>query len=230
VIGPDSDEIRDPIFLTFGVTVRPATMADLQAIVAVHEAAFVGFFLTVLGRSFLRELYRAFVVDDSAICLVSETETLKGQTQVTGFVAGAVHPERFFRRLLFRRGLYFAVAAAPGLMRHPFKVLPRMLMAMWYRGERPSAIENAAVLSSLGVLPEAGRRGLGKALVEMFCEASARLGIGQVYLTTDHRSNEAANRFYAHVKFQLLTTNKRWDGRVMNTYLRVGESRADSER
>lgn len=206
---------------------REATIADLPSIVAVHEAAFSGFFLTMLGHRFLGELYRAFIVDHDGICWVAEAELPTGQSQVAGFVAGTPTPDRFFRRLLFRRGFHFAAAALPGLIRHPFNVLPRLLSALWYRGDQPSAVQRGTLMSSVGVHPRIARRGVGKALVDAFCEDCARRGAREVYLVTDQHGNEAANRFYEHAGFRLLTTRRRQDGRTMHTYTRTIAIQAD---
>ena len=191
---------------------RKATTSDLQAIVAVHEAAFAGFFLTQLGRGFLRQLYRSFIVEPDGICRVAEAQLTPGGKEVIGFVAGSSKPEQFFRNLLFRRGLLFALTAVPGLLRHPLKVLPRLLSALSYRGERPPTVQGGALLSSLGVHPNAARSGFGRALVDAFCEDAARLG--------DEQGNEAAKRFYERAGFRVLDMQARGDGRVMNTYVR----------
>jgi len=201
--------------------VRRARTADLPQIVAIHEAAFSGFFLTLLGAPFLRELYRAFMVEATAICLVGEVERPSGVPELAGFVVGTVTPESFFRKLLLKRGARFALAAVPALLRHPRRVFPRLLGAVRYRGERPIDVPDAALLSSIGVHPQAARRGLGRALVEQFCEQAARLGAQRVYLTTDHEGNEAVNSLYRRAGFDLAGTLVRPDGRIMNTYVRV---------
>jgi ribosomal protein S18 acetylase RimI-like enzyme len=199
---------------------REATTSDLQAIVAVHEAAFAGFFLTQLGRGFLRQLYRSFIVEPDGICRVAEAQLTPGGREVIGFVAGSSKPELFFRNLLLRRGLLFALAAVPGLLRHPLKVLPRLLSALSYRGERPPTVQGGALLSSLGVHPNAARCGFGRVLVDAFCEDAARRGARAVYLTTDQQGNEAAKRFYERAGFRVLDMQARSSGRLMNTYVR----------
>jgi GNAT superfamily N-acetyltransferase len=193
----------------------------LPFIVAVHEQALAGFFLTLLGRRFLTELYRAFIIEPDGVCWVTETCVGQSNSRVVGFIAGTLKPARFYRRLLYRRGLHFAFAALPALFRHPVQVLPRLLRAVLYRGEHPEGIEGAALLSSLGVSPNVSRQGLGKELVNVFCKNAARRGVREVYLTTDQRGNEAVNMFYERAGFRLLSTYTRQDCRVMNTYLRT---------
>ena len=207
---------------------RQATTADLEVIVRVHEAAFDGYFLTLLGRRFLRELYGAFIAERNGICRVTEVEVAPGQLQVAGFVAGTSKPGLFFRNLLFSRGLHFALAAVPALLRHPMVVFPRLLRSIRYRGGQPSVLKGAALLSSLGVHPASVRLGLGRKLVEDFCADAGELGARVVYLTTDWRENNTAKRFYEHAGFRLLTTQRNQNGRVMNTYLRPVATREHS--
>jgi ribosomal protein S18 acetylase RimI-like enzyme len=207
---------------------RKATLLDLQSIVALHESAFAGFFLTMLGGAFLRELYRGFVVENDGICWIAEMELTHDKPEIVGFVAGALRPDEYFRRLLFRRGVHFALAALPGIARHPLRVLPRILSALWYRGDKPSAAPDGALLSSLGVNPRAGRRGFGKVLVNAFCENAAALGARGVYLITDWKDNDAVNAFYEQLGFHILVTSTR-RGRTMNTYLRTVDSASDYE-
>src|SRR5690348_15868578 len=54
------------------VRLRPAAPADIEAIVAVHRAAFRGFFLSTLGSGFLRQMYRTFVTEADGICILAE--------------------------------------------------------------------------------------------------------------------------------------------------------------
>lgn len=202
------------------ITTREATPADLQSIVEIHKAAFEGFFLTALGPRFLLEMYRAFICEQGAICRVIETDVGLDNVRVAGFVAGALRPELFFRHLLLSRGARFALAAVPGFLRNPLRTLPRLLSAVFYRGEMPPAVEGAALLSSLAVYPSAAGAGLGRTLVEGFCENAAGLGARAVYLSTDRLKNEATNRFYERAGFQLMLTRERRDGRIMNMYVR----------
>ena len=182
---------------------------------SLHTAAFPDFMLTMLGRTFLRELYRAFIRDADGLCLVALEED--GDTAV-GFAAGTLRPEEFFRRLFRRRAWAFAYAAIPSLFRHPLRVGRRLFAAVFYRGESPPELPNAVLLSSLAVSPHVEGRGLGLRLVELFCASSKDRGAANVYLTTDQTDNNRVNAFYVKCGFQLLARVKRGDGRRMNLY------------
>lgn len=198
--------------------IRRASAADLQAIVELHVQAFPDFMLTLLGRTFLRELYRAFMDPGDGLCFVA----LAGDPgMVVGVVAGTTRPKEFFRHLFRRRAWAFAYAAIPSLCRHPVKVGRRLVAAVFYRGESPPELSNAVLLSSLAVNPRAEGRGLGAGLVEAFCTASEDHGAGNVYLTTDQTANERVNAFYTRCGFKVLAQMQRADGRRMNLYYRA---------
>lgn len=187
----------------------------LEAIVELHLRTFQGFFLTSMGRSFLRLLYAGFIVDAEGICLVAEEDG-----QLIGFAAGTTRPDDFFRRLFLRKGLMFAFASIPGLLRNPRLAIRKCIGAIAYRGERPVGLVDAALLSSLAVDPARGRRGVGRELVEAFVgEASAR-GMNSVFLTTDADDNDSVNRFYVKCGFVRLDRFERPGNRTMNRLAR----------
>lgn len=196
--------------------VREAAVADLGGIVSLHLVAFEGYFLSQLGAGFLRVLYDGFLIDPSGILLVAE----RGARPV-GFIAGTVAPQRFFGRLLRRRGLELAVASASALMRSPVGVGRRLVRGLAYRGEKPAALVDAGLLSSVAVHPHEKGTGLGRLLVESFCSTAKQRGCSSVYLTTDRDGNEGTNGFYLAVGFRLESELSRSGGRRMNRYVRV---------
>lgn len=72
-----------------------AQLSHLDFIVQIHLAAFEGFFLETMGRRFLKELCRGFLVEPSGLCLVEID-----RKDVVGFVVGTTQSEGFFGRLL----------------------------------------------------------------------------------------------------------------------------------
>ena len=73
---------------------------------------------------------------------------------------------------------------------------------------------------SIAVSPEFQGRGIGKQLVEAFCQELAARGEPAVCLTTDRDDNEAVNRFYQRLNFQLARSFITPEGRAMNEYVR----------
>jgi ribosomal protein S18 acetylase RimI-like enzyme len=194
--------------------IRLAHFEDLDAIVDLHMRAFPGFFLTILGRRFLSEVYRGFLRHGDALVLIAE---LNGT--VAGFAAGTLAPERFFRSLLFTRWFAFGWAAVGAAVRHPHAVIPRLLSGLYYRGERPPRLMRAALLSSIAVEPNSSRSGIGAMLLTAYCEQARLRGLKHVYLTTDQHANEGAIRFYARHGFNAESAIRRGKGRTMIRYV-----------
>lgn len=200
-------------------TVRAAQAGDVSAMVAVHQEAFPGFFLTSLGSAFLTRFYAAIVTEPGCISLLAVDSRW-----IAGFVVGPLHPNRFFRGLLLRSGAGFVLDAAPAMARRPLHTARHLLRGLLFRGEAPEQYPDAALVSSIAVRPAAAGSGAAGALLDEFCAQAADCGRRFVYLTTDRDSNEAANRFYVKHGFTCELRLERRDGRVMNRYVRILES------
>jgi GNAT superfamily N-acetyltransferase len=196
-----------------GPRVVPANLFHLDAIVQIHLDVFQGFFLESMGKRFLKELYRGFLIEPSGLCLVAIDKK-----QVVGFVAGTTQPEKFFRRLLRRRWPAFVFAGAISLTLHPLRVGKKFLSALRYRGERPADVPNATLLSSIGVVPGGIGRGIGKTLISAFCGRALLSGASTVFLTTDRDGNDAVNQFYLASGFKLHSSFLKERDRWMNLY------------
>ena len=183
---------------------------DTKAVVAIHLAAFPGFFLTFLGPRFLRLLYSEAVACGE-IAIVAEAAG-----RPVGFVMGSAKPGGFYGQLVRRRLLAFALAALPAVARRPGIVL-RVARALRRpaEGRKP---EGTATLMSLGVDPTAQGLGAGRALVQAFLEAAGRRGACKVDLTTDQDGNERTNRFYAALGFRVARTIVTPERRILNEY------------
>lgn len=197
------------------VTIRTATLEDISETIAVHKAAFPGFFLTMLGDRFLLALYRGFLQDSASIWLIASHNS-----RLIGFVVGTTEPAGFFKRLLLYRWPAFIVAGTAGFFRHPLQIVRRFLAALVYRGEKPQGIDKATLLSSIGVSPHYAGDGVGSSLVEHFCQEAFSRGANHVYLLTDDANNDSANRFYVKCGFSLESSFTRDGERKMNRYIR----------
>jgi len=198
------------------VNIRAARKEDLDAVVGIHMRAFRGFFLTTLGPRFLFELYRGFFSTPDGRLLVAEVDG-----KIGGFVAGTLAPRRFFRSLLAAHWWRFGTAALGAIIRRPHDVLPRVLSAIWYRGEAPSQLPGAALLSSIAVNPDISGVGIGRMLINAYCEEASKKGVAFVYLTTDRDRNDSTNRFYRLHDFEIESELRRRNGRVMIRYVRA---------
>ena len=190
--------------------VRTMTAADVERTIEVHLSAFPGFFLSFLGPRFLRRFY-AEAVALGEIALVAVW-----QGRVVGFVMGSVDPGAFFKSLLRRRVLAFALATIPAVVRRPTVIL-RLTRALLkpQQARKPSG---TATLMSLGVAEATQGLGLGKLLVERFLVEASRRGARKVDLTTDKVDNERTNTFYRKLGFAVAREIVTPEQRVLNEY------------
>lgn len=199
------------------VSIRPAAGGDLDRIVAIHAAAFPGFFLTSLGPGFLRAYYREVLDFHGGCLLVAE----RGGRAI-GFVAGFAAPRQFYaglsrRPLAFALPLLAAVLRRPSLIGH-ILVRVRNVLDRSDRRRTDPTTEAACELSSLAVDPRTRRRGVGRRLVAAFVADAAASGLDVVRLATDARENDAVNAFYAGLGFRLARRGGPADARPMNGY------------
>lgn len=189
---------------------------DLLQVVEIHEKAFKGFFLTLLGDKFLYYLYKSFIDDHLSICLVAEKNSV-----IKGFVVGNMRPDKLFRKMLFTRGYLFLFYSIRALFVKPLMVVQRLIYALQYRGEHPQGFKQPALLSSIGVNPDEGAHGIGSLLANSFCQEAFLKGADAVYLTTDKFGNDPVNAFYIKNGFRLLDVIEKTKGRKMNRYILV---------
>lgn len=200
-------------------TVRPMKATDVRAVALIHEVAFPGFFLTGLGGSFLRHYYRAFPRHEDTIALVAEA--IPGG-DVVGFVVGASNPRGFYRRLLKRQWVGFALRAAVALARKPFAAR-RLVRGLTHPGRNPGGREVVG-LFSVAVAPAAQGSRVAESLMSAFLARAAARGARSVFLQTDAHDNARANAYYRRHGFKVQRVITTPEGRSLNEYWRTLES------
>ena len=198
------------------------TLNDVDAVVAVHRAAFAGFFLTGLGSAFLRALYTSILEDPNGLVFISEADG-----RMNGFVAGATVSQAFYRRILLRRWWRFAAASVLPVLRSP-AVAFRLLGEL--RRVRRQPIPHRGMLLSLVVAPSGQSQGVGRQLTDAFLQEAFRQGLASVELTTDAVDNERVNRFYLKYGFRRNHTFTTRQGRLMNEYVYFLGTQSDEPR
>jgi len=199
------------------------SLADAVPLAKIHQAAFPGFFLSRLGEPFLVQFYLGYVTDPTAVIVISRDRAGRPQ----GVVVGTVDPGGFFGRLLRRRLLGFAGASLRAALRNP-AVVPRLLSAVTYRGDRPPG-GGGALLSSICVDPSCSGQGIGSTLIRGWTRRARAMGADLAFLTTDAVGNDAVNSWYVREGWVLSERFVAHGDRPMNRYefdLRVldGES------
>jgi len=189
---------------------RSAEEKDLSQVADVHVAAFPGFFLTMLGHSFLRVMYRAFLVSPGSVFVVDESDG-----RVRGFAVGVLKAAGKDRKLAVRFFPQFAVAVLPGILRNPIKVIRRIIGQLLSEGGQPEMPDGCVVLRSIGVLPEMKGAGVANRLLAEFENFAREKGAKAVALTTDAENNERAIGFYVKHGYQVQQEFKQDDSRKM---------------
>lgn len=189
---------------------RSAEEKDLSQVADVHIAAFPGFFLTMLGHSFLRVMYRAFLMSPGSVFVVDE---LNGRVQ--GFAVGVRTSVGKDRKLAMKFFPQFAVAVLPSIIRNPIKVIRRITRQWLSEGGQPEMPDGCVVLRSIGVLPEMKGGGVANRLLTAFEHIAREQGANVVALTTDEDNNERAIGFYLKHGYQVQQAFKQDDSRAM---------------
>ena len=199
--------------------IRQASVKDLSGVIRIHQEAFQGSLMTQLGPRFLRVYYRTVMTYANSVFYVAE----RGE-EILGFVAGFVRPESFYHNLS-KHSMRLAVSMMPGLLWSPqllFRVSGNMRQVEKNSSRRET--RESAELASIAVLPSEGGKGIGKQLVQAFCEAAFARRAEQVFLTTDAEDNMAVNQFYLRLGFEKREDFVAPGNRLMNKYMITAEA------
>jgi GNAT superfamily N-acetyltransferase len=185
------------------VVIQPAAIADLAGVVDVHLLAFKDYFLTLMGKRFVTEYYSAVIDYHGAIFLVARDSS----GQVIGFISGFMDAGSFYAHYRHRRYklallAFAAVLRKPVLLGRVMRNVSRVRHGVAHVPRNSREVE----LSSLGVLPDYQRFGIGGMLVDRFLENAGEAGSESVYLTTDATGNQGGNTFYKAHGFVLENT------------------------
>ena len=180
------------------MTIRPASIGDVNQIVGIHQSAFEGFFLTSLGPSFLTQYYSSFIKNRETVTLVA----VEG-TNVLGFSAATVLSQGFNSRLIKSDFIAYVWLGVKLLFSSP-KSLIRLVKNFTKKSGEVQDDENYGELFSIGVRSGQQGKGIGKALLkdtELLIQAK---GVNRLSLTTDYYNNEATLGFYHSMGYKVL--------------------------
>ncbi len=181
------------------LTLRFATVADADAVAALHAARISEGFLVTLGAPFLRRLYGRIAQSPGAFVLVvdaPDTAAPAGSRAIGGFIAVAEHTGALYRDFLLRDGVPAALAAARGISRAPRSVFETLRYGL--RGGEHAV--GAEVLAT-AVAVEYGQRGIGTRLVRAALAELGSRGVASARVVTAV-GNDAAARAYEHGGFR----------------------------
>lgn len=193
------------------VTTESASIRHLNGIVECHLESFKGFFLSFLGKDFLKLLYSEVIRSNLGFGVV-----LQENKKVVGFAIGTKQISGFYKRLLLRRGLKFFVLSLGPMIRKPSITL-RLFRALFIHKQAKNYSSKNSLLS-LAVRNSFQKRGFGSKLISAFLVQARNGGINDIFLTTDAHENDSTNRFYIRNGFKLINSFTTPEGRAMNEY------------
>lgn len=183
----------------------------IDEIVNIHMQSFSGFFLTFLGKGFLKQLYKGFLEEKNSNLIVASD--INGK--ILGFLAYSSNLSGFYKYLIKKHLISFGWYAMFGFFRNP-KIFFRLIRAFTYSQEAKRE-EKYIELSSIGVLPVKENSGIGSKLINYLKELDFR-EYQYIKLETDAINNENTNKFYKKNKFVVSNSYSTPEGRVMNEY------------
>lgn len=189
---------------------RKAKIEDLNQIIQIHMERFSNFFLTSLGKSFLKTFYKAFLTNPG-ILLVLEDEG-----EVRGFAAGSTDNRGFFKKLLRNNFIEFAFSGVKILITNP-SALKRIALNAG-KSEKNSLI----FAELLSIATRKNKRGYGKILLKEFEKEAARENENNLplSLTTDFENNEKAVQFYKDCGYEVHEVFESYQKRKMYRFLK----------
>jgi len=176
-------------------SVRFATVADVDAVAALHADRIAEGFLVTLGPAFLHRLYRRIVRSPRAFVLVADSSS-SGARRVDGFVAVADDTAALYREFVRHDGLVAGLAAAPAVLR-----APRAVVETLRYGLRSGAGPAGAEILATAVAADRAGHGIGTTLVRAAVDELRRRGARTAHVVTA-ADNRAAARAYEHGGFR----------------------------
>ena len=182
------------------MTVRFATVADVDSVAALHAERISEGFLVTLGPAFLRRLYRRIATSPRAFVIVMDDP--EHNPRVCGFVAVAESTSALYREFLVHDGLAAGLAATRGIVRSPRAVVETLRYGLRGGGDGGREQPAGAEVLATAVAADCGKRGIGTRLVRAAVEELTRRGAVSARVVTA-TGNLAAVRAYERGGFRL---------------------------
>lgn len=201
------------------VTIRKVKSNEkelINEIVTIHLNTFTGFFLTFMGRGFLRQMYQSYCDHDESGLLVAEEDG-----KALGFLAFSSNFSGLYKFMIKTRLIQFGWYSVGAFFRRPSAFM-HIISAFLKPGEAKRE-EKYVELSSIGVDPNVKSKGIGSKLIDALKKNVDFDKYAYINLETDAVDNEGAIHFYeknGFVRERMFETD---EGRKMYEYRFVGE-------
>ena len=183
----------------------------INDIVSIHLDTFEGFFLTFMGRGFLKLMYSSYVEHKDSGVLVAFDDG-----KPIGFLAYSGDLSGLYKYMIKKKIISFAWYSLGAFFRKP-TVFMRLVRAFLKPGEAKRE-EKYVELASIGVSPEAKSKGVGSRLIDELKEKVDFDKYEYIALETDAVNNDGANHFYKKNGFVIEREFETNEGRKMFEY------------
>ncbi len=180
------------------ISIRKASINDVDAIITIHCDAFANFFLTNLGTNFLYFYYSCFIESNEGLVVCVEEDG-----KIIGFAA-ATKRCKGFNASLIKNNIYRFIGLSLKLSLSNPKALIRLIRNLTKTNNNVLDRGEYAELYSIAVKKEEQGRGLGKRLLLAAEEMLKVDNVNQLSLTTDYNNNEATIAFYKKMNYDVL--------------------------
>lgn len=201
------------------VTIREVKSNEkelINEIVTIHLNTFTGFFLTFMGRGFLKQMYQSYCDYAESGLLVAEEDG-----KALGFLAFSSNFSGLYKFMIKTRLIQFGWYSIGAFFKRPSAFM-HIISAFLKPGEAKRE-EKYVELSSIGVDPNVKSKGIGSKLIDALKDNVDFNKFAYINLETDAVDNEGAIHFYeknGFVRERMFETD---EGRKMYEYRFVGE-------
>jgi ribosomal protein S18 acetylase RimI-like enzyme len=201
------------------VTIREVKSDEkkiIDEIVTIHLNTFTGFFLTFMGRGFLRQMYQSYCDHEESGLLVAE-----GDGKTVGFLAYSSDFSGLYKFMIKTRLVQFGCYSMGAFFRRPSAFLH--IIKAFLKPSEVKRKEKYVELSSIGVDPNVKSKGVGSKLIEKLKKLVDFEEYAYITLETDAVNNEGAIHFYeknGFIRERMFVTD---EGRKMYEYRFEGD-------
>lgn len=179
------------------ISIRKASFDDIEAIVSIHQDAFKDFFLSSLGRSFLKLYYTSFLNSGGGVVFCATKDN-----ELVGFSACSYVSSGFNVSLIKKNLFKYGIETIRLLFTKP-GALVRLVRNLNKESSDTAINDNGhyAELYSIAVSPLCQGEGVGKLLLKT-TENDVVNHNDKISLTTDYYNNDKTISFYRALGYE----------------------------
>lgn len=184
---------------------------ELDDVITIHMETFKGFFLTFLGKGFLKQMYKGFISHANSGLIIAKIDG-----EIVGVLAYSENLSAFYKYLLKTKLLSFAWYSLGAAIRRPSTIY--RLIRAFLKPSETKRNEKYVELSSIGVDPKMKGKNIGTMMIDKLKSMFDVNRFAYINLETDAIDNDSVNSFYIKNGFKLARSFETLEGRKMNEY------------